>query len=145
GVELSVSATREVKGRIAIEGDGPMPSAIGFTFSGPQGAATVRSEVRPDGTFNLMLPEGQRRINVTAGLIPSGYVVTSFTYGSADLLKTPLQIAAGDFPELRVTYDTASTTFEKVSGRVVGAAPRLLAGDVVLSPAPGGVAPLQVP
>jgi hypothetical protein len=80
-VELSVPATREVKGRIAIEGDGPMPSAIGFALSAVSalqgGVANVSSEVRPDGTFSLVLPEGQRRISMIAAMIPPGYLVTS--------------------------------------------------------------------
>lgn len=141
-VELPVPATREVKGRVAIEGDGPLPSAIGFNVSG----ANIGSEVRPDGTFSLVLPaEGQRPIKLAAGLIPPGYMVKSLTYGSADLLKNPLQIISGESQELLVTYDTARATFEKVSGRVLGAAPGPVEGEVALGPQSGGVAALQVP
>lgn len=76
GVRISGKANREQipVGQTQVRRSGTPLSAL-FALEG--GAANVSWEVRPDGTFSLVLPEGQRRINVTAAMIPSGYAVTS--------------------------------------------------------------------
>jgi hypothetical protein len=64
------------------------------------------------------LPQGERQITISPASIPAGYKLASFTYGTADLLKNPVHIAAADKTELRVTFDATAITSVKVSGQV---------------------------
>jgi hypothetical protein len=74
---------------------------------------------QPDGTFRLTLLEGEQRIGNVSGL-PPGYALKSLTYGSTDILKNPLKVAASDSFELRATITTSSATPVHVSGRIEG-------------------------
>jgi hypothetical protein len=117
-------APKEVSGRVVVQGNVPMPR-IGFSIvpvaGAPAGMAiAIPANAQQDGTFNIELPEGERQINVGTGSIPAGYRIASFTYGTTDLLKNPIRVAANDTSELRLTLDATAVTPVNVTGRVTG-------------------------
>jgi hypothetical protein len=124
-VQIRLPEAKSIRGRIVVQGDVPanVPiPRIAFTLAPvagiPNSGANVPAVPQPDGSFTIGLPEGERRISVVAGTVPPGYKLSSFTYGTADLLKDPLRISAGAGAELRVTFDAGAITPVKVSGRV---------------------------
>jgi hypothetical protein len=124
-LEIRVPTLTDITGHVVIEGGGPyplfavqltgLPSAIGA--AGPSGTLPT---IRPgtDGTFHIGLPAGESRAANFVGL-PPGYRVKSFGFGSTDLLKNPMKIAATDTTELQITLVNAATPV-KVSGRLEG-------------------------
>jgi hypothetical protein len=164
GVELPLPSLKEISGRVIIEGGGPLPRPM-LSFSTTEEQKRVSSSTPPslaqllvttpnnrgaavnifptleqDGSFKASLPEG--RYPVTATIQANGgsapYSVKSFTYGSTDLTKEPLAIAATDSAEMRLTLSPTTTgSWVKVRGRVVGltaaSVPRGVATNVSLS------------
>jgi len=137
GIQLRVPRERMLTGRIvfdaghaipptrlrvwvnAASGQPPPPSGliVAQTFD-----PTIDTELAPgpDGSFNIVLPEGDHRIEV-GGLPAKFYEVRSMTYGSTDLLKGPLKISGSGFREIVVTLGVRQTEpWPKVSGRVLG-------------------------
>jgi hypothetical protein len=124
-LQIRLPDAKSIRGRVVVQGDVPanvpiprIAFALAPVAGIPNSGANVPASPQPDGSFTIGLPEGERRIAVVAGTVPPGYKVSSFTYGTADLLKDPLSIAAGDSAELRVTFDAGAVTPVKVSGRV---------------------------
>ena len=113
--QLRTPQPREIKGRILIQGDVPMPR-LAFSVGG----ATVPANPQPGGSFTIALPEGERQISIVPTSIPAGYTLTSLTYGTTDLLKNPLRIAAGDNAPLNVAFNATSVMPVNVRGRVTG-------------------------
>jgi hypothetical protein len=68
GLELPAPATEDVKGRVTVDGGGPLP-AIALMFAGPYGTRYV--SVQRDGQFTVVLPLGEHRM-VLSG-VPSPY------------------------------------------------------------------------
>jgi hypothetical protein len=93
GLELPAPATEDVKGRVTVDGGGPLP-AIALMFAGPYGTRSV--SVQRDGQFTVVLPLGEHRM-VLSG-VPSPYRIVTAAHGSTDLLVRPLTIdgRAGD-------------------------------------------------
>ena len=147
GVELPLPALKEISGRVIVEDGGPLPRATltvtpateeqkrGNSSTPPSLAQllvttagnrsvpmNIYLALQQDGSFKASLPEG--RYPVTANIQTTGgsapYSVKSFTYGSADLTKEPVVIAASDSAEMRLTFSAASSSWAKVTGRVVG-------------------------
>jgi hypothetical protein len=124
-VQIRLPEPKTIRGRIAVQGNVPgnipMPR-VAFSLAPiagiPASSATVPPNLEPDGSFTIGLPEGERRISIVPGTVPPGYKIASLTYGTTDLLKDPLRIAAGDNAELRVTFDASTIAAVKVSGRV---------------------------
>lgn len=154
----AVPSPHAVAGRVVVEGDGPMPRLLAVSFASPvvaPQAATARGGASPapgtvtvsntggsttasavlaaDGIFSISLPEGEKPVTLVPSTIPPGYKIKSLTYGSLDLLKNPIRIAADDTVELNVTFDATGVTFAKVSGRLVGINPALISGSVSLT------------
>ena len=113
--QLRTPQPREIKGRILIQGDVPMPR-LAFSVGG----ATVPANPQPGGSFTIALPEGERQISIVPTSVPAGYTLTSFTYGTTDLLKNPLRVAAGDNAQLNVAFNATSVMPVNVRGRVTG-------------------------
>jgi hypothetical protein len=116
---------KPIKGRITVQGNlpgsVPLPRVAFFLppLAGiPVSSATVAVNAQPDGSFTVALPVGERQIGLASGSIPPGYKLTSFAYGTTDLLKNPLRAAATDTAELQLTFDAGGITLVKVSGRV---------------------------
>jgi len=124
-LEITVPRLKDITGHLVIEGGGPYPIlAIPLVnlppAIGAPGASGTLPTIRPgtDGTFHIGLPAGESRMTNFVGL-PPGYAVKSLTYGSTDLLKNPLKIAATDTLELQISLVNSSIPV-KVSGRIEG-------------------------
>ncbi len=152
----TVPPPHAVAGRVVIEGDGPMPRLLAVSFASsvvaPSAAAGTGASLAPgtvtvsntgssttasaalaaDGIFSISIPEGEKPITLVPSTIPPGYKIKTLTYGSLDLLKNPIRVAANDTAELNVTFDATGVTLVKVSGRLVGINPALISGSVSL-------------
>jgi hypothetical protein len=116
-IEIRIPQRKRIYGRIAVEGTDPQPG-FKFIITGPC-SMVVNVATGPDGTFNLCLPVGEYWISVTG--TASGYVVSSLTYGSTNLLDEPLRVTDVETAELRVALVvTASLNTVSLSGRVIG-------------------------
>lgn len=113
--EVRAPQPKEVSGRIVIEDNVPMPR-LAFSVGG----APLPANPQQDGTFTITMPEGERQISVLPASVPAGYMLTSFTYGSTDLQKNPMRVAAADTAQLTVGFNTSAVKPVNVSGRVTG-------------------------
>jgi hypothetical protein len=136
-IQLEVPGERTLEGRVVVEDGYAMPPArlrVWINaFSGlpapPHGGMVVQLgdptidtglDIGPDGSFKIVLPEGDHRIEI-GGLPAKFYEVKSLTYGSADLLKEPLKISGSDSRKIVVSLGVRQTDpWPKVSGRVLG-------------------------
>ncbi len=120
---IRIAEPKEISGRIIVQGNVPMPRAA-FALAPvagiPGSGSTLPMSPQPDGSFTISLPQGERQISVLPASIPPGYRLAAFSYGTTDLLKNSLRVAAGDAGELRVTLDASAVTPVNVRGRVVG-------------------------
>jgi len=131
-VELRIPPTWEVSGKITVRGNVPVPRVI---FSLANAAATpnfvqgvasttgnvsVPTNVGPDGTFKVILPEGERTISILPTSLPTGYAVDSFTYGAVDLLKNPIRVALNDTATIAIAVDATTVKPHTISGKVTG-------------------------
>lgn len=117
GVDVVVPQTREVTGRVLIEGLSQTTPRLSFSLVDPLGNFTVPVTVQRDGTFRAVFPEGER----TVTLAVPGFAVKSLNYGATDLLKSPLKIAVSDQAELQVTLAaSAAAPTTGFRGGVVG-------------------------
>jgi hypothetical protein len=113
--EVRTPQPKEVRGRIVIEGSVPMPR-LAFSVGG----APLPANPQQDGTFTITMPEGERQISVLPTSVPAGYTLASFTYGSTDLQKNPMRVAAADTAQLTVGFNASAVKPVNVSGRVTG-------------------------
>jgi hypothetical protein len=148
GVELKLPVSKEIAGRVLIEDGGPPPRLM-FTMTAPDnlqaavsanatptlaqllvtnatarsGATSFQVPIQQDGTFKANWPEGTYPIALSIPTQggPPPYIVKSFTYGSADLLKDALHVApdGADFMKL-VLAPASPNSWAKISGRVLG-------------------------
>ena len=135
-LEMPVYAVREVSGRIVAEDTEQRPRAtliVGHELEYPEvsGPATqprlaqvllsrvTRSlqtdyplplNIEPDGRFKASLRVGEYpiRVGLPNNGTPSPYSVKSFTYGTLDLTKQPIEITETDTAELRITLAPAN-------------------------------------
>jgi hypothetical protein len=113
--EIRAPQPKDIRGRVVIEGNVPMPR-LAFNVGG----APLPANPQQDGTFTITMPEGERQISILPASVPAGYTITSFTYGTTDLLKTPMKIAAADTMQLNVGVNATAVKPVNVSGRVTG-------------------------
>jgi hypothetical protein len=148
-VEIAMPRLKETEGRIVVQGPGPMVN-VHFPTSSASGAPAnppvfVDVNPQPDGTFNIRLPEGERRIGNPFGL-PPGYAVKSVKYGDVDLLSRQLKVSRDDSAELQLVVTGPERGPFKVSGRVEGIDPANIPADTaaaVWMSAPGFVEELM--
>ena len=120
GLQIVIPLMKCVPGRAVVEGDGPIPN-LSFRLPTSPDQVSALSVVPPDhGQFGILLPEGERRITFNTQSLPPGYTLKSFTYGSVDLLRDPLNIVSADSSQLLLTFTAAPGSWAKVSGRVTG-------------------------
>ena len=105
GIEFTVPATKTVSGKVTMEGGGAIPQRLAFLVGYPNGSVGLSALVQPDGSFNVLLPEGEHRL----GLNVAGYSARSIAYGSSDLLRDPLRLSSTDTAQLLVTLLASST------------------------------------
>jgi hypothetical protein len=114
-VEIAAPRTKEVVGRVRVEGGGPMPERLAFSVPpvavrNTVGLATTTAiPVQTDGLFRIALPEGDYRITLVGNSVPAGYSVKSLMYGSTDLLSQVVAIKSTDSEELGVTLVRGGT------------------------------------
>ncbi len=113
--EVRAPQPKEIRGRIVIEGSVPMPR---LTFN--VGGAPLPANPQQDGTFTITMPEAERQISVLPASVPAGYTLTSFIYGTTDLLKNPMRVAAADTAQLNVGFNASAVKPVNVGGRVTG-------------------------
>jgi hypothetical protein len=124
-VEIKMPAAREIPGRVVI--DDPAKPRVGFGIlqpNRPPNAAPPRGQFNaptsPDGSFRIVLPEGENRLVFDANLVPPGFALKAATYGSLDILANPIKVARTDTAELTLTFDSAGISPVSVSGRING-------------------------
>ena len=122
-VEIAAPPQKEVVGRVMVEGSRPGFFYFSLTLRGSSGTRYVSPAVASDGTFKVVLAEGESVVSLSG---VAANAVKSFTYGDADILKEPLRVSRTDTAELRLTLATGTTT--QVLGGIAGAPP----------PPPGG-------
>jgi len=98
-IEIAIPPTKDVAGRVTIEGNAPQAPRLLFTMSDTAGSFSASAVPESDGTFQVTLSEGERRTNLNA----PGFSVKAFSYGSANLLRDPLRISATDSAEFSIT------------------------------------------
>jgi len=98
-VRVTVPNTREISGRVVVEGGGPMPRSLMLSF--PIGSP-VSLNPRSDGSFRIEIP-AEQQVRVVQESIPRGYALISSEV-IADELRVRLR----------------STATASVSGRVTG-------------------------
>jgi hypothetical protein len=119
GVELVSKGQVEVSGTVTFEGEGPPLELTRVTVRAVQdrqadpsrasedesifaGSVTFGARVAADGTFKLVVPSGNSRIQVGG---PTGYGIKSVTQGSKDLRREPLvndPAAGGTLEPIRI-------------------------------------------
>jgi len=124
-VEIKTPLARNVPGRVIIN-DTAKPR-VGFGIlpanrppNAPPPRAQYTAPTAVDGTFRLLLPEGENRLVFDPNLVPPGFALKSATYGSLDILANPIKIAVTDTSELTLTFDSAGIAPVSVSGRING-------------------------
>jgi hypothetical protein len=98
-LQIAFGPRRELRGKVAVEGDGPAPNLrlqLDLLHSGlpnPLGTPTPAMVIKPgaDGRFSVTAAEGVYFISVTG--IPPEYQLRSVTAGGKDLLRVPLQLS----------------------------------------------------
>ena len=123
GDEFEVNSAKGSTMPVVAGSAGPSALSLLARNAGPGNQAlNVSINALPDGTFKLKLPEGDYRVVASTGTtIPPAYVLKSFTYGSADLLKETLSISDRDSAELQIGFGTASSNpWVKLTGHLAG-------------------------
>jgi hypothetical protein len=106
GLELVIPRRKTVAGQMHVEAGGLLPRSYGFTLNRNDGSGLlVMLTPGCNGAFLAGLPEGEYRVS---SRLPSGYV-TSFAYGSQNLLRDSLRISPDDDAELRITFAVNTT------------------------------------
>jgi hypothetical protein len=145
GLQIQMPPVKSVRGRIVVEGAGPLRQAIfQVTVGTPPRTNTGPIGVGTDGSFRILLPEGTCRIALLTATLPVGYTLRSLTYGPTDLLANPsVRISSETDAELRavvavtnvtatirlpdsneiVAQQDASNAWVRVRGRVNGEVP----------------------
>ena len=85
----------------------PRVSPAVMVRAAPAAGPTFASTIRPDGRFILPLTEGEYRLSL--GNLPPHIAIKSMTYGSTDLLTTPLKLDGNtDVATIQVTIDVTN-------------------------------------
>jgi hypothetical protein len=153
-LEILVPPEVEVFGRVVVDGYGPSPRfslilvrgsdlelnagrpgeipslSTNALFSAAHGGAIDGVQMNiyalADGFFKMKLPEGNYRFAAASGtnVIPPAYLLSSLTYGSADLLKEPMAVSDAKPSELQIGFGTtAPNPWVRLTGKVIGADP----------------------
>ena len=150
-LEIPVPLPKEVSGSAVVAGNGPPPkfelvmirdgeervdrseppevpslpvaSTALFEDASAGRVQVLTVDVNPlsDGTFRMSLPQGEYTVGVPPDGIPSAYLLSSLTYGQADLRTEPLVVNQAEYAELQAGFVTViPSPWVGVSGRVVG-------------------------
>jgi hypothetical protein len=145
GVRIDMPPLKEVRGRVTVDGIGPLRQVIiHVTLGSNPRAISGAVGLGANGTFRILVPEGNVRIAMDTASLPVGYTLRSFEYGATNLLASPfIQVSRNEDIELRavVAVTSAGITIKltdgtellnspqapnawvRVSGRVIGTLP----------------------
>jgi hypothetical protein len=88
---------------------------------------------RSDGTFVARIPDGDWYVTVYGGL-PAGYAIKALTYGTIDILRSPMKVRLSENATVRLVLTNSTSRLSKVSGRITGLTPEMIArGPMSLS------------
>jgi TonB family protein len=110
GVEIALPPLKEA--RVVVEALGQTPPPISFSFTDSSGSMSAALAAQPDGTFKVVLPEGEHQVTVNAPV----HIVRSFTYGATDLLQNPLKLSSSDTEAFHLAIEPAVTLTEVGGG-----------------------------
>jgi len=117
-IDVTIPAIRRVRGRVLIDGEGPLPHAM-FRVTPVTSTAAARAFYASDGGFDLTLPVGEYQVDMMR--LPAPYRVKSIRYGSADLMRQTLRITDSSPEDIVITLATGpAAPWFRVSGRVTG-------------------------
>jgi len=149
---MVVSRAKQVNGQVTLDGNGPLPlvrlqlkpvndpsanpavkalSPSGFvtnnSFPGIVPIAPMLDFTpRPDGTFVVRIPDGDWNVTVYGGL-PADYAIKALTYGTVDILRSPLKVRLSEDAAIQLVVTQSTTQLSKVYGRVTGLTPEMIA------------------
>jgi hypothetical protein len=111
-IEIVIPFRLEVTGRVLLEGRTLGPNT---TVQAVQPIFTSATGIHDDGTFKLLLIEGENQISVAR--LPNELRVKKITFGTVDITNAPLDVTASTMPrEIVVSLETISPAVT-VSGR----------------------------
>ncbi len=122
-VSIAIPVQFDFPVRFTIDAGDPLPSN-NVQVAAKYGTGTRYSLRLPNGDSNLVLPLGQYAISLEG--LPPNYSLQSIIYGTADLLKSPLQANAIPTSEILVTialFPPKSGAAAKVRGSVTNLPP----------------------
>jgi len=133
-LEVVLPAKTEIRGRLNLQGAAPLPYVAMYWSSSPVfRMQPIRVDVKPDGTFSILLYEGS--YGEAHVILPPEYSLQSISYGPIDL-STPalVRISGHQSFDLELQVRARDLNPVTVSGRVTGLDPALLAsGNVTAS------------
>jgi TonB family protein len=101
---LTLPAMKEVRGKVTVEGLYQIIPQIRFSWGSPAstpfllGIASAPAVRQPDGTFKVLMPEGQREVSINA----PGFEITTARYGSTDLTRQDLNLSSTSSDEFQI-------------------------------------------
>ena len=111
-IEIVIPFQLEVTGRVVLDGHTLSPNT---TVQAVQPTFTSATGIHENGTFKLVLIEGENQISVAR--LPSDLRVKKITFGTTDITATPLNVnATTSAREIVVSLETVSPAIT-VSGR----------------------------
>ncbi len=133
GLELRIPPSRQVSGSAILEGSGTFQPRFALAIAGNAGTTTVTPMWQSDGSFRVMLPEGESKIDISA--LPPGLTVKTLSYGETDLLRAPALVSAANNPQLRMTLTSTGARLVHLTGRYIAPSPapaqRAPAGEII--------------
>jgi hypothetical protein len=137
-----------VIGHVLVEGNAPRPNALKVVVTGAFGRVGGDILSAADGSFRLVLPEGDCSIALDTASLPAGYTLRSWQYGSANLIKNPkIRVAAADTTELQavMAVTTAQVTMKLPDGSELLARPPEPNVSVTVTGRVTGIEPVSAP
>jgi hypothetical protein len=143
-LEVVIPFQLETTGRVLLEGRDLGPNA---TVQARLPNFTTATGIHADGSFKLLLPEGENQISMAR--LPAQFSVEKISYGNIDITQNPLKVDATTAPqEIVITLQTSSLNSlsgVRVSGRLITPTGKIgiLDNQLRLTPAEGGGKPLE--
>jgi hypothetical protein len=119
GVRIDMPPVKEVRGLVTVDGIGPLRQVIIQLTLGSNGRTVYGAVGLGNGTFRILVPEGNFRIAIKTESLPVGYTLRSFEYGATNLLASPsIQVSRNEDMEFRavVAVTNAGITIKLTDG-----------------------------
>jgi len=120
-VNVDLPPTVFIKGRLVSDDGGQLPITLGGLLNNKpmpvcirvDGQESYTADVWLDGSFSLLVRAGQYRVSI---ILPFGYYAKSFSFGTTDLLRAPLDLSRASSSEILGTV--TSTPPDSAKGYV---------------------------